>query len=122
MISILHLSDTHSQHRRLTKLPGADVIIHSGDFTMAGAEQETMDFINWFCNLPYRHKIFIAGNHDDCLCGLELSGLDDNCHYLCSSGINIEGMKFYGVLMFIEDEMPGKHKEYLSDIPNIRMY
>lgn len=117
-LSILHLSDTHSQHRQLTKLPDADVIVHSGDFTMAGTEREVFDFINWFCDLPYRHKIFIAGNHDDCLYGAELSGLDDNCHYLCNSGINIEGLKFYGVPMFMEDDMTRKYKEYLSGIPN----
>ena len=58
MVTILHLSDTHSQHRRLAQLPDADVIVHSGDFTMAGTEQEVFDFINWFCDLPYRHKIF----------------------------------------------------------------
>ena len=102
MISILHLSDIHGQHRRLSKLPDADVIIHSGDFTMAGTEQEVFDFINWFCDLPYRHKIFIAGNHDDCLYGTELSGLDNNCHNLCNSGINIEGIKFYGVPKAVE--------------------
>lgn len=45
MISILHLSDIHGQHRRLSKLPDADVIIYSGDFTMAGTEQEVFDFI-----------------------------------------------------------------------------
>ena len=117
-LSILHLSDTHSQHRQLTKLPDADVIVHSGDFTMAGTEREVFDFINWFCDLPYRHKIFIAGNHDDCLYGAELSGLDDNCHYLCNSGINIEGIKFYGVPMFMEDDMTRKYKEYLSGIPD----
>ncbi len=117
-INILHLSDTHGLHRQLPQLPDADVIVHSGDFTMAGTEQEVFDFTNWFCDLPYRHKIFIAGNHDDCLYGAELSGLDDNCHYLCNSGINIEGIKFYGVPMFMEDDMTRKYKEYLSGIPN----
>ena len=117
-INILHLSDTHGLHRQLPQLPDADVIVHSGDFTLAGTEQEVFDFTNWFCDLPYRHKIFIAGNHDDCLYGAELSGLDDNCHYLCNSGINIEGIKFYGVPMFMEDDMTRKYKEYLSGIPN----
>ena len=117
-INILHLSDTHGLHRQLPQLPDADVIVHSGDFTMAGTEQEVFDFTNWFCDLPYRHKIFIAGNHDDCLYGAELSGLDDNCHYLCNSGINIEGIKFYGVPMFMEDDMTRKYKEYLSGIPD----
>ena len=35
-MTILHLSDTHSQHRRLTQLPDADILVHSGDFTMNG--------------------------------------------------------------------------------------
>lgn len=37
-MNILHLSDTHSQHRRLIELPGADILVHSGDFTMNGSE------------------------------------------------------------------------------------
>ena len=78
-MTILHLSDTHNQHRQLTDLPNADILIHSGDFTIVGTEQETIDFLNWFCDLPYRHKIFIAGNHDNCLYGATLSGLDKNC-------------------------------------------
>ena len=52
--SILHLSDTHGLHGQLDKLPAADVIVHSGDFTMVGTEREAMDFINWFCDLSYR--------------------------------------------------------------------
>ena len=51
-MTILHLSDTHNQHRQLTDLPDADILIHSGDFTMAGTEQEAIDFLNWFCDLP----------------------------------------------------------------------
>lgn len=56
-MTILHLSDTHSQHRWLTQLPEADILVHSGDFTMNGSEQEAIDFMNWFCDLPYPHKI-----------------------------------------------------------------
>ena len=59
---IVHISDTHNRHRQLTKLPEGDVIVHSGDFTMAGTEAEALDFMEWFCDLPYRHKVFIAGN------------------------------------------------------------
>lgn len=54
MFNILHLSDTHSQHRRLTQLPDADILVHSGDFTMNGSEQEAIDFMNWFCDLSIR--------------------------------------------------------------------
>lgn len=59
-MKILHISDTHSQHRQLQDLPAADVIVHSGDFTMAGTEAEVIDFMEWFCALPYKHKVFIA--------------------------------------------------------------
>ena len=70
---ILHLSDTHNCHHRLRDLPEADVVVHSGDFCMVGTEQEALDFLNWFCDLPYKHKIFICGNHDDCLYGATLT-------------------------------------------------
>lgn len=100
---ILHLSDTHGCHPRLRNLSEADVVVHSGDFCMVGSEQEAIDFMDWFCDLPYRHKIFICGNHDDCLYGANIGGLDDNVHYLCNSGIEIEGIKFYGVPMFMGD-------------------
>ena len=76
---IVHISDTHSMHRLLTKLPEGDVIVHSGDFTLTGTEAEALDFMEWFCDLPYRHKVFIAGNHDFCLRGARLEGLDENC-------------------------------------------
>lgn len=100
---ILHLSNTHGCHHRLRELPDADMVVHSGDFCMAGCEQEAIDFMDWFCDLPYRHKIFICGNHDDCLYGANINGLDNNVHYLCNSGIEIEGLKFYGVPMFMGD-------------------
>ena len=54
---ILHLSDTHSQHRQLKNLPKADLIIHSGDASENGTESEILDFLDWFCDLDYRHKI-----------------------------------------------------------------
>lgn len=66
-VKILHLSDIHCCHHRLKKLPNADIVIHSGDFTMNGSKKEAIDFLNWFCNLPYPNKIFICGNHDVCL-------------------------------------------------------
>ena len=102
-MKILHLSDTHNCHHRLLDLPEADVVVHSGDFCMVGSEQEAIDFLNWFCDLPYLYKIFICGNHDDCLYGANIDGLDDNVHYLCNSGIEIDGLKFYGIPMFMGD-------------------
>ena len=114
---ILHLSDTHGCHRRLRDLPEADVVVHSGDFCMVGSEQEAIDFLNWFCDLPYRHKIFICGNHDDCLYEANIDGLDDNVHYLCNSGIEIDGLKFYGVPMFMGDCITDRQSRNYARIP-----
>jgi Icc-related predicted phosphoesterase len=116
---ILHLSDTHSKHHELRNLPPADIIIHSGDITFAGSENEVMDFIEWFGALPYKYKIFIAGNHDDCLFGANIVGLlPQNCFYLCNSSVTIQGVKFYGLPMFMEDVMSGDYDRNIQKIPS----
>ncbi len=115
---ILHISDTHGAHHRLHELPHADIVVHSGDFCMVGEEREALDFLNWFCDLPYNHKIFICGNHDSCLYGAGIDGLDSNMHYLCNSGIEIEGMKFYGVPMFMEDCISSRQTHNYAQIPD----
>lgn len=117
-MKILHLSDTHGFHRRLQNLPDADVLVHSGDFTMTGSEQEAMDFLNWFCDLPYAHKVFICGNHVDCLYGADIDGLDPNVHYLCNSGMEIDGVKFYGVPMFMGDCLTDRQTRNIANIPD----
>ena len=116
-MTILHLSDTHGCHHRLRDLPEADVVVHSGDFTMNGSQQEAIDFLNWFCDLPYHHKIFICGNHDDCLYGANIDGLDSNVHYLCNSGVEIDGIKFYGVPMFMADCVTDRQSRNYDRIP-----
>lgn len=118
-IDILHLSDTHGQHKNLKSLPEADVIVHSGDFTFAGSEEEAYDFMNWFCNLPYKHKIFIAGNHDMCMYGADhIDGLSRNVHYLYNNSVVIDGIKFYGIPMFMEDCMAGNLDVFINNIPD----
>ena len=112
-LRILHISDTHGVHRRLRDLPEADILVHSGDFTMSGSEAETLDFLEWLCDLPYRHKVLVAGNHDACLYGARLDGLDDNVHYLCGSGV-----EFWGVPMFMEDCVSGHQEQLYAAIPD----
>ncbi len=117
-MTILHISDTHNRHRQLQHLPAADVIVHSGDFTMAGTESEVMDFMEWFCDLPYAHKVFIAGNHDDCLFGADFNGLPDNCHYLYGNGVEIDGIRFFGIPLFVEDDISGNYAKMVRNIPS----
>lgn len=118
---ILHISDTHNLHQNLQKLPPADIIIHSGDMSMAGTGKEVMDFINWFTALKYKYKIFIAGNHDYCLEGKQQgviqSFLPDNCYYLYNSGVTIGGVNFWGVPFFFSDEVSGSYKQSIVQIP-----
>jgi Icc-related predicted phosphoesterase len=62
---IVLISDTHSLHEQmLHRIPKGDVLIHAGDCTNVGREKEVGDFINWYQNLEFDTKIFIAGNHD----------------------------------------------------------
>lgn len=100
--TLLFLSDTHGFHRRLRHLPEADVLVHGGDFCMNGTEDEALDFLNWLCDLPYRHKLFTLGNHDTCLHGARVDGLDANCHFLAHEAVTLEGVTFYGLPFFIE--------------------
>lgn len=118
-MKILHLSDTHGLHKNLRSLPEADVIVHSGDFTFAGSEEEAYDFMNWFRNLPYEHKVFIAGNHDMCMYGADhIDGLSRNVHYLYNNSVVIDGIKFYGIPMFMEDCMDGNLDVFINNIPD----
>lgn len=103
-MKILQISDTHNRHRQLTRLPKADVIIHCGDFTEYGTENEVLDFLNWFIELPYRHKIFVTGNHDICLWDAEnIEDLPSDVHFLQDSSCEIEHVKFFG-LAYNHDE------------------
>lgn len=116
-MKILHISDTHNMHYLLQDLPDADIIVHAGDVSLAGSEQEVLDFVEWFEKLPYKYKIFIAGNHDECLFGESIIGLLDNFFYLCNSEIIIEGVKFYGVPLFMEDVFSGENDAQILNIP-----
>lgn len=118
-LKILHISDTHGKHHELGNLPAADVFVHSGDFTSGGSDSEALDFMEWLCDLPYKHKIFIAGNHDDCMMDATLDGLPEGVHYLADSGVCIDGVYFYGVPMFC-GLVDGKMQEIerCGNIPN----
>ena len=101
-LKFLCLSDTHGHHDDI-QLPAADVLLHTGDFTMRGRIEEIEDFNNWLGTLPYEHKIVIAGNHDK---GLDKvlkkeNAVDghtilSNCTYLEDEEITIGGYKIYG--------------------------
>jgi len=65
-MKITFISDTHTKHRFCEHaLPGGDILIHSGDLMNSGwSKREVIEFLDWFSEQLYEHKIFIAGNHD----------------------------------------------------------
>ena len=67
-MKFVFISDTHGLHNSmLHPLPEGDVLIHAGDLTNVGSEENLQDFLHWFQNIEgYDEKIFIAGNHDWC--------------------------------------------------------
>ena len=68
--------------------------------------------------MDYPHKLFVAGNHDDYLHGGQIEDLPNNCHYLCYSGVEIAGVQFWGVPLFIPDQkQEGLMLQFLKQIP-----
>jgi predicted phosphodiesterase len=59
----IFISDTHNRLKQMT-VPEGDIIIHSGDATMGGKLDEVAHFAKVYGELPHKHKILIAGNHD----------------------------------------------------------
>jgi hypothetical protein len=62
------ISDTHMQHDTLNLPNNVDCVVHAGDSTnykdLLRNQQEFELFLIWYANLPIKHKILIAGNHD----------------------------------------------------------
>ena len=98
-MKIITISDTHSQHLGL-KLPEGDMIIHAGDVSGSGSAVDVKSFLNWFSNLDYKYKIFIAGNHDWFFEKNKESEIEkhipENVIYLNDSGVTIENINIWG--------------------------
>jgi Icc-related predicted phosphoesterase len=98
-MKIVAISDTHGQHNDL-ELPKGDMIIHAGDVSKLGHKSEVLDFLYYFSELDFEHKIFIAGNHDfffEKESKEEIAKvIPQNVIYLNDSGIQIEGINIWG--------------------------
>lgn len=121
------ISDTHNKHKHLAKLPDADAIIHCGDFTSIGQSHEIVNFMQWYSKLPYKYKIIIAGNHDwlfERSRILALEKVPENVIYLEDSGVELEGIKFWGTPVQLPfnnwafNRHESKLKEHWAAIPD----
>ncbi len=101
MVKIVCTSDTHSKHKQVP-IPDGDIFIHAGDLTPRGNHNEFISVGNWFRSLKnkFKHRIFIAGNHDFSLMWNKRmilgSYFDSDVIYLEDSGVNLEGLNIYG--------------------------
>jgi Icc-related predicted phosphoesterase len=100
-LKIHFISDTHTRHSDL-QLPGGDVLVHCGDFMGGGSDlSEVIDFLDWLSDQDYKHKVFIAGNHDSLFeenpKAIKMIISDyPKITYLQDSEVIIDGIKFYG--------------------------
>lgn len=101
------ISDTHNKHGLLDLYDpkDVDVLIHAGDESLHRSpiinNNEVLDFIEWLKAMPYKHKIWIAGNHSTSIGERMIEPLKMNLkrfdiHYLENSGVEIDGVKFWG--------------------------
>ena len=99
MPRIVCLSDTHNCNEQIDVHDG-DILIHSGDATIQGTDQEVIEFVHWFAKLPHKIKIFVAGNHDwlfqtdNRYARLLLA--NSQIIYLQDSSVQIGDIKIYG--------------------------
>lgn len=99
MVSMLVMSDTHG--KLPNHLPEVDLIIHCGDYSIHGTMVEAREFIDWLHGLKSKHKILVPGNHDFPMelaeTRQELESLYDDVYILVSSGVELEGVRFWGM-------------------------
>lgn len=105
-IRIVAVADTHSSHRQIPIVPDGDIFICCGDFTHKNDwRKEEMpvsvkDFNLWLGDLPHKHKIVIAGNHEIGFNKLTKEEIQKqiltHCVYLQDSELLLEGIRFYG--------------------------
>lgn len=69
MVRVLHVSDTHDLHWKIEEefpMDAADILVHTGDFSNNGSDEEIADFVAWLQHVSHRYsRIFVVpGNHD----------------------------------------------------------
>lgn len=86
-------------------MPEGDILVHCGDSTIDGSEWNYKKFLIWFGKQDYKHKVFINGNHEVVVWKNETSeylvrthnaGFVTNLHYLENTGVELDGIKFWG--------------------------
>jgi Icc-related predicted phosphoesterase len=96
-LRLVCMSDLHSL-KPACPVPVGDVLIIAGDICGYGTLDEIKAFDDFLADLPHSHKLLIAGNHDWPFARVpqQAIALLQNATYLEDSGIEIDGIKFWG--------------------------
>jgi Icc-related predicted phosphoesterase len=140
MQHLVLISDTHRKHKEITEhlIKIHDeyndaILIHAGDISSRGEDWEIKSFLDWYRDLPFKHKIFIAGNHDFLfeVDPIKANGLlythGEGITYLQDTGIEIDNIKFWGSPMtprfhdwaFNRDENIQDHWDMIPEDTNV---
>lgn len=96
MPRLVCISDTHTMLDKV-KIPDGDILLHAGDSTFTGTEEELKTFNDHIGSLPHKHKIFVAGNHEIGLEQIpEFEKILTNMTYLKDSGVTLMGLDIWG--------------------------
>lgn len=102
-IRVWHISDTHAFEKQLIVPENIDLVIHSGDISNYREARlnipECMNFLEWYQDLPIKHKVLIAGNHDLSIERRHITPADIHARgitYLENQSTTIMGLKIWG--------------------------
>jgi Icc-related predicted phosphoesterase len=99
-MKIVAISDTHNKHR-VINIPKCDILIHAGDATSTGDKHQIEHFFKWYAEQDAKYILFTPGNHD-----WMFQTHPEEARRLCDkydvillqdSGIELEGIKFWGM-------------------------
>lgn len=103
-LRIVHMSDTFNLliAGKRNFLPAGDILVHSGNFTKCGSEENFNQFDEWLASVKdlYRYRIVVMGSSDILEFGedwdLFRSFLPNATHILSNNEATILGLRFYG--------------------------
>lgn len=106
VVRIVHMSNTHNfliKGKKTTYLPHGNILVHSGDFSNNGTNEEFSQFDAWLGSVKdlYPYRVVVLGGRDAKQFGSNFEvmrkKLSNATHVLCHSEVTILGLRFYGI-------------------------
>lgn len=104
-VRIVHMSDTHNflkvTHKERNFLPHGNILVHSGNFSLNGKDEEFQQFNAWLQSVSdlYHYRIVCLGHKDVKVYGNNFDAmrklLSNATHVLCHEEVTVLGIRFY---------------------------